>query len=71
MLYLTEKTQKIIFREDKIPTELYDMMVQDAATTSLEHSPWHKLPKSLPSVSFFRHNEEGYKLQHGLHKLPI
>ena len=46
-------------------------MVRDAITTQLEHSPWHKVAKDFPSVSFLRHNEEGYRLQQGLQRPPV
>ncbi|MCJ1232124.1 hypothetical protein MMC14_000073 [Varicellaria rhodocarpa] len=46
-------------------------MVRDAVATNLENSPWHKIAKNQPSVTFIRHNEEGFSLLHGLQRPPV
>ena len=51
--------------------EMNAIMVRDTVMTRLEHSPWHKLARDLPSLSFLRHNEEGYLLQQGLQRPPV
>ena len=59
------------FREGISVAELNAIMVRDAVTTNLENSPWHKIAKNQPSVTFMRHNEEGLSLLHGLERLSV
>ena len=58
-------------REGVSVAELNAAMVGDAVATNRENSPWHKIATSRPSITFIRHNEEGFSPPHGLRRPPV